>query len=219
MDGSKQWSTTIALGQKILEELNLDRSVDTMGRWLAHYLAEKMELADSATEGEARTSAQRGCEDLIFRLWERRHAWPLSSPLKDVAERLDHLLKPTVHFLHESKLGTDPYMNTLHRLEELQQREKQICLIAWIAGLNLDKEREFLKNHSENLDNEELQITERLIDLQVQLSGPNAEIDGEKYPDFLILDKIEQLSVVTTQLQVIGQSRLELLQSLEVHKM
>lgn len=178
MDGSKQWSTTIALGQKILEELNLDRSVDTMGRWLAHYLAEKMELADSATEGEARKSAQRECEDLIFRLWERRHAWPLSSPLKDVADRLDELLKPRPNFLNRNESETAPYLNLLHGLEELQQRESQVCLMAWVAGLNLDKERGFLSDCSENLDDDELQVAERLVELQNELSSQDAKLDG-----------------------------------------
>ena len=41
------------LGKKLIDELGLDQSVDTLGRWMAHYIAEKMEDAQAAI-GESR---------------------------------------------------------------------------------------------------------------------------------------------------------------------
>ena len=34
--------SVLALGKKLVDELGLDQSVDTLGRWMAHYIAEKM---------------------------------------------------------------------------------------------------------------------------------------------------------------------------------
>ena len=45
--------SVLVLGKKIVDELGLDQSADTLGRWMAHYLAEKIEDAKAAT-GEAR---------------------------------------------------------------------------------------------------------------------------------------------------------------------
>ena len=33
--------SVLALGKKLVDELGLDQSVDTLGRWMAHYIAEK----------------------------------------------------------------------------------------------------------------------------------------------------------------------------------
>ena len=39
--------SVLALGKKIVDELGLDQSADTLGRWMAHYLAEKMKDAEA----------------------------------------------------------------------------------------------------------------------------------------------------------------------------
>lgn len=63
-DASNPWNTTIALGQRIVEDLGLDDSADTLGRRLAYYLSEQMEWAASAT-GEEVKSARKACMDPI----------------------------------------------------------------------------------------------------------------------------------------------------------
>lgn len=211
MDTSKPWNTTIALGQRILEELKLDREMDTLGRWLAHYLAEKMECAASSLEGAAGDAARRECVDLILRLWERRRAWPLSAPLKDVADQLDTLLAPRPRFFHAMSKASSPLLDLLHGLEELHHKETRICLEAWIAGLNLSKDREFLHNHSEHLDDDELRITQRFVEIQDFMLGPEAHLGGEPSPNFATLSKVEQGKIVRARLRAIAKSRTQLL--------
>lgn len=65
----------VALGNKLVDELGLDESVDTLGRWMAHYIAEKMEAAESAT-GEARDQKMTECRDAILKLWAYRSKLP-----------------------------------------------------------------------------------------------------------------------------------------------
>ena len=67
--------SVLALGKKLVDELGLDQSVDTLGRWMAHYIAEKMEDAEAAT-GEARDRKMSECSDAILKLWAHRSELP-----------------------------------------------------------------------------------------------------------------------------------------------
>jgi len=185
--------------------------MDTLGRWLAHYLAEKMEHADSAPDGTAGETDRRECVDLILRLWDRRQTWPLSAPLKDVADRLDELLAPKPRFFHASTKTSDPFRDLLHGLEELHHKEIQVCLAAWVAGLNLSKDREYLQNHLEHLDEHEHQIIQRLVEIQDLMLSPEAHLGGEICPNFATLSKAEQGKIVRARLRAVAKSRTLLL--------
>jgi hypothetical protein len=211
MDTSKPWSTTIALGQRILKELKLDRETDTLGRWMAHYLAEKMECAASVPDGIVRETDQRECVDLILRLWERRQTWPLSAPLKEIADRLDELLAPKPRFFHATTKTSDLLLDLLHGLEELHHKEIQVCLAAWVAGLNLSKDREYLQYHPEHLDDDEYQIIQHLVEIQDLMFSPEAHLGGEICPNFATLSKVEQRKIVQARLRSIAKSRTQLL--------
>ena len=76
--------SVLALGKKLVDELGLEQSVDTLGRWMAHYIAEKMEAAESAT-GEARDRKMSECSDAILKLWAHRSELPnASTPVQRV---------------------------------------------------------------------------------------------------------------------------------------
>lgn len=82
MGESKPPSELLALGARIVRELELEPSVDTLGRWLAHHLAEVMLAAENA-EGAEREVAQQRAIELILRVWSRRHDMPgRANPLK-----------------------------------------------------------------------------------------------------------------------------------------
>lgn len=71
MDKRIRSDSVLALGKKIVDELGPDQSVDTLARWMAHYIAETMEDAEAAT-GEARKKKMSECNDLILKLWAHR---------------------------------------------------------------------------------------------------------------------------------------------------
>jgi hypothetical protein len=65
----------ILLGRKIVDELGLDQTVDTLGRWMAHYIAEL--IHDVETAGvEERPAKLVKCADAILELWGHRHELP-----------------------------------------------------------------------------------------------------------------------------------------------
>ena len=96
----------MVLGKKIVDELGMDQSNDTLGRWMAHYIAEKMEDAKAAT-GEAYHKKMSECSDLILKLWAHRSRLPNGNrPFEDF-EPLFRVLKSldpddsTPHFFRQ----------------------------------------------------------------------------------------------------------------------
>ena len=71
-ESSKPYSAVVTLGMRIVRELGLEDSVDTLGRWMSHRIAELMELAEQSDMEEEKEVAKRECTELILRVWERR---------------------------------------------------------------------------------------------------------------------------------------------------
>ena len=72
------------LGKQLVKELGLERGVDTLSRWMAHYVAEKIKYAESLPDGVKKNRAKRECFSLILDLWKhRRYYKPDRQPLRD----------------------------------------------------------------------------------------------------------------------------------------
>lgn len=71
----KPFDPVLALGRALTKELQLDDSVDTLSRWMAHYIAELIVAVDQTEPGEQAT-AQAACHSAILDLWKHRHVMP-----------------------------------------------------------------------------------------------------------------------------------------------
>ena len=67
--------SVLAIGKKIVDELDADQPVDTLSRWMAHYIAEKIEDAETATD-ESCDRKMSECSDAILKLWAHRSGLP-----------------------------------------------------------------------------------------------------------------------------------------------
>ena len=65
----------LELGRKLTKELDLDQSVDTLGRWMSHYIAGLI-LDSEKASAEERPAKMRECCDAIINLWKHRHVLP-----------------------------------------------------------------------------------------------------------------------------------------------
>lgn len=65
----------IHLGRKLIQELGLDQDVDTLGRWMAHYIAELIQDVKDANQ-EERSGKMQACSEAILSLWKHRHELP-----------------------------------------------------------------------------------------------------------------------------------------------
>ncbi|MCY4642345.1 MAG: hypothetical protein OXC41_06580 [Gammaproteobacteria bacterium] len=84
MEKSKQYNDIIALGELLVEELQLGQSVDTLGRWMAHHVAELMQDVEKSI-GLKRTEAEDRCREAILSLWKHINNFPRGHrPLADI---------------------------------------------------------------------------------------------------------------------------------------
>jgi hypothetical protein len=75
MEYSETNKRIVRLGQELVEQLSDEERGDTLSRWIAHYIAEQIELAERAGATQ-RKSAQENCFNSILRLWEHRRSIP-----------------------------------------------------------------------------------------------------------------------------------------------
>ncbi|WP_029034555.1 hypothetical protein [Salinimicrobium terrae] len=92
MEDSKAQQRILNLGRAIVNELDLDPGVDTLSKWMAHYIAEKLDLVE-ITSGKKKEQAQKECVDIILKLWEHRWSIPQRKPFLEDFEPLLETLK------------------------------------------------------------------------------------------------------------------------------
>lgn len=79
MENSKAQNKILTLGKAIVKELELDPGVDTLAKWMAHYVAEKIALAERLS-GNKKKQAEIECFEIISKLWEHRWSIPHNKP-------------------------------------------------------------------------------------------------------------------------------------------
>ncbi|NJL57834.1 hypothetical protein HC928_23905 [bacterium] len=75
MVSSEIQARAISLGKALVQELSLEPGVDTLSRWMAHYITEQIAIAE-ATTGSEKIEAEQQCFNTILKLWERRSSLP-----------------------------------------------------------------------------------------------------------------------------------------------
>ena len=70
-----RFEEVLTLGRKLVDELGGEPRVDTLARWMAHYIAELIDAAANAPARE-REAAGRVCFEAILALWDHRAALP-----------------------------------------------------------------------------------------------------------------------------------------------
>jgi hypothetical protein len=104
----------LGLGKHLVHELGLNDEVDTLGRWMAHHVAELIHLAENAPTDAERRIAENEAVTTILEIWQHRKALPNDAyPLASYED----LLK-VIHRLHPD---SSPYLysSELSRGEEL----------------------------------------------------------------------------------------------------
>lgn len=77
-------------GRKLIDALQLEPN-DTLGRWMTHYLAERLQDAEGAA-GPEKVGLEREIFDLILQLWKHRGNWPgHRRPFRETDDLVDKL--------------------------------------------------------------------------------------------------------------------------------
>lgn len=102
---SEHSEAIIALGKKLVTEQGFDGSVDTLGRWMAHHIAELIQETESASDDD-RPVKMANVREAVLALWSHRHVLPYGrSPfagMEPIFNALESLDPDTPHFRYFS---------------------------------------------------------------------------------------------------------------------
>jgi hypothetical protein len=84
MEKSKHYKDVLALGRLLVKELDLEQSVDTLGRWMAHHISELIVEAEK-TEGSDKSDVEDRCREAVLALWNHIRVFPRGHrPLENI---------------------------------------------------------------------------------------------------------------------------------------
>lgn len=133
----RAWGDVVRLGELIVEELGLTDSTDTLGRWMAHRLADLMKSAESAAKEAEREKARQAASDLIIALWDHRAGWPNGWPPRATAA----LSRDKSRFARREEPTGSPWLDSLSELSQLQAREREIWTDLGLLDFDVESER------------------------------------------------------------------------------
>lgn len=95
------------MGKILVDQLGLEDSTDILSRWMAHYLAEKMALIETAATEQKKEDARVECFDVILKLWKQRWSFPEG---KQPLRSYEHLLEVLEKLSPDNR---DPFYSTV----------------------------------------------------------------------------------------------------------
>lgn len=185
MEQSEQQKAILELGKLLVKELGLQKSVDTLSRWMAHYIAEKIKFSEELPSGTKKKSAEKECFSLILDLWQ--HRWSYKSdrqPLKNfkhlfnILENLDPEKEEPYYYRIGNSKSEDVISNSFgpEDLNNLTALAKQIDVAAriWIDFV--------LREEARKANNTQVQ---KIVENAVKLPGSlDAHIIRIVFSDF-----------------------------------
>ncbi len=166
------------LGKLLVEELGLESSVDTLSRWMAHYIAQQMSEIENAT-GADKQAAEGKCFETILKLWKHRAYYetgdkPFES-FEPIFQTLD-MLNPD----NEEPFYFQSDYSTRGKLNNTDDTVKQYLLLAtqidevvrvWLKFIFQhaaeqavdEKTKEWIKKAAPLADNDEASLIVRIV--------------------------------------------------------
>lgn len=216
MEDSKRWPEVSRLGARIVIELGLDDSVDTLGRWMSHRIAELMTRADESDVQEEKENAKRECATLILRVWRRRKYWMRGQPLDNLNTFLKQTaVPPPTLYKRDEMPDSLNWVDSLPIFMELHSREHQLVLDTAVAELNLKKEKTWLKDNPDRLSDQERDTISWLVTRQEALKADYYTLDRIKAPKFGTLPSKERSRMALKALGHIRAERGQLITALK----
>ncbi|MEQ8474510.1 MAG: hypothetical protein RIC35_25150 [Marinoscillum sp.] len=221
MEGLEASQKILDLGKSIVKELELDPGVDTLSKWMAHYVAEKIELTEKLT-GSKKTKAEKECCEIILKLWESRYAVPrLKSYLDDFKPFFETLEKlhsnKETPFFYPSEIRLDiqeesndaekaRVKNSLDHVLLIDKIARSIIselLSQVVSQINLSEEKlEYLKNSIDSIDYHDRRIITFTSDYKKYLESQEDDESNERIDELKIkLSQLEEFDSIKKALE------------------
>lgn len=184
----------INLGKELVKELELEPGVDTLSKWMAHYISEQIAIAENST-GEEKEKAKQKCFNTILKLWERRDRLPNGSrPFEDfeqifqVLKKIDlkndpkpfHELKD-FDKIKEEELDSEVeyWIDKVELINNTTRKLIRVCLAQAYASTKDDKIKRFLNNSIDSAQRYDIKSIELLKSFYEELESQEYDFDDE----------------------------------------
>jgi hypothetical protein len=203
MEKSVLADSVLILGRKLVEELGLEESTDTLGRWMAHHVADLITRTEKVPQDE-KISVERECFSSILTLWKHRSELPSGKrpfeelePVFRAVESLDpENDTPRYYRMTQPSKGeaadTSEQEKWLSLVDGLDHSAKVLigyCLTE-AAGAALDKSKEWVKLAAAIDGDSVPEIVIRFISTAADV---NKELDPNEGVRSLLSDRIKRL--------------------------
>lgn len=214
MEKLEQQKKIIDLGKLFVKELKLEPGVDTFSRWMAHYIAEKMSIAETS-EGSEKEVAERECFDLILKLWDHRHSLPSGRrPLENFEPLLETLskLKPErrepyfylpfnnrdireIETVDLESKSLEQWLGVIEKVDKTARIWIEFALNKAISYARDKKTKQWIKAASGIRDNPEVKvITSLVVENSLSETDDKKEDFYRKYKSETLKERIDELS-------------------------
>jgi len=140
MEDLKRQNQIINLGKLLVKELGLENGVDTLSRWMSHYVAEKISLVERLPEGKEKENTLKECFDAILKLWENRWELPQGKrplekfePILNVLNRINPEKEESFFYRH-SEVGKISNSDDISKYITMSEQIDKVARI-WIDFL------------------------------------------------------------------------------------
>ncbi|MCT4648484.1 MAG: hypothetical protein N4A74_26085 [Carboxylicivirga sp.] len=215
MENLKQQKQIINLGKLFVKELKLEPGVDTFSRWMAHYLAEKITLAEHS-EDEKKETLNKECFEIILKLWEHRNSLPSGNrPFQNFEPIIEFLSKLNIEAEHplffnsipenrmddfeKNNLDYESVKDWINIAKEIDKTAKVWIEFALGQAANKatnERTKEWIDNAVSVPESADSSIISKLVDLNISFDDNNEEeVDdfSKKYTIEKLKDGISRL--------------------------
>lgn len=160
----------IKLGEKIVKELKLEPGVNTLGRWMSHYIAELIQKAKNSESKVEEEAYKKECFEVILKLWENLESIPnIDKPLsglESTIELLDSLKKTDYSYpLWDNFLESTNNSTWKSWIKHVKEKSENIFELSLYSSLNsdlLNKKKEWMEQYRSLISEKELKMFEHL---------------------------------------------------------
>lgn len=215
MESSETLDKIINLGKLFVKEFKLELGVDTFSRWMAHYLAEKITIAEQS-QGKEKEIAEKECFDIILKLWQHRNYLPDGrrpfqsfEPILEILSRLNPDKEETYFYRamrnqELSELETDninyksvkKWTDIALEIDKTARIWIEYALSQAASIAKNDTTKEWIENAVNLPDNSDTSIISILLDRNLSFDVENYDRD-----DFSKKYEVEKLKKRISQLQ------------------
>ena len=221
MENLKVQLEIIELGKTIVEELNLDPGVDTLSKWMAHYLAELIINIENCESDEEKNNLRKECCDIILKIWKHKEFFPQSvrplTNLKPVIQVLEALEKNNPKYPLLEYYRNIPSGNPLAKFSNtVKANSEQLFRLSVYTVLHkelLEKDKKWIENYKNALNKEERKLIEYLDALLLRCDSIMNTKNGETKLEKMTLN--ERYNKIFEMMEGLIQEELD---SLEVVK-